>query len=60
CADGPGYFEQRIAVAKETMERIDPSWPCYTCIAAEYVNALIDVQDYPQALTFLDKCDEDL
>lgn len=46
--DGPGYVEQRIAVAQETLVRIDPSWPCFICISTELVDALIDA-DQPEA-----------
>lgn len=60
CADSTGYFDERIAVASETLARIDPSWPCYVCIAAEYVSALIDMEKYQEALAFLDKCDSEM
>ena len=42
------------------MAKIDVSWPCYTCISAEYVTALIDKQQYNEALAFLDDCDKAL
>lgn len=59
-ADGPGYYEERIAVASETLAKIDVSWPCYSCISAEYVTALIDNKQYAEALEFLDECDKAL
>ena len=40
--DGPGYVEERRGVAGETLDRIDPSWPCFRCISAEYAGALCD------------------
>ncbi len=40
--DGPGYIEERLAVAQETLGRIDPSWDCWRCISAEYITALVD------------------
>ncbi|MCA9628137.1 MAG: hypothetical protein KC766_10745, partial [Myxococcales bacterium] len=40
--DGPGYVSERLAVARETLARIDPTWPCYLCISSELVDALLD------------------
>lgn len=40
--DGPGYAQERIDVAKETLARIDPSWDCWQCISQEYFTALAD------------------
>ncbi len=34
--DGPGYVEERLAVAKETLAKIDATWPCFSCISSEY------------------------
>lgn len=53
--DGPGYAPERIAVSRETLSRIDPSWPCYACISNELAGALRD-QGAPQAcIDFLDE-----
>jgi hypothetical protein len=52
-ADGPGYAEERLAVAKETLAKIDVTWPCFICISAEYASALVDGKRYEEALTFL-------
>lgn len=41
-ADGPGYAHERIAVAEETLGRIDPSWPCFMCISSELASAVLD------------------
>jgi hypothetical protein len=54
-ADGPGYVAERLAVADETLARIDPSWPCFDCISAEYFSALIDDQRAAEGLAFLDR-----
>lgn len=54
-ADGPGFADERIAVSMETLAEIDPSWPCYTCIGAEYIDALIDGQRYDEALSESDR-----
>lgn len=59
-ADGPGYVQERLDVASESMAKIDPTWPCYVCIATEYVTALIDSQQYDKALEFLGQCDKDM
>ncbi len=48
CTDGPGYAEERITVAKETLERIDPSWGCWHCISKEYFDALVDAGKLPE------------
>ena len=57
--DGPGYAEQRIAVATEGLNKINPDWPCYKCISAEYAEALCDAKRYDECLEFLDKIDND-
>lgn len=40
--DGPGYVPERLAVAAETLDRINPRWPCFICISTEYAQALVD------------------
>jgi hypothetical protein len=52
-ADGPAYVEERLAVAEETLSRIDPTWPCFTCISSEYASALIDGRRPEEAISFL-------
>lgn len=47
--DGPGYAEERLAAAAETMARIDVTWPCFQCIAAEHAAALLDAERYEDA-----------
>ncbi len=54
-ADGPGYVAERLAVAEETLARIDPSWPCFDCISAEYFSALMDDDRAGEALAFIDR-----
>ena len=51
--DGPGYVEERLALASETMEKITPAWGCYVCISAEYADALIDAGRCQQALEYI-------
>lgn len=51
--DGKGYVQERLDVAKETLDRIDPTWPCFTCISCEYANALIDNEAHEEAEVFL-------
>lgn len=58
--DGPGYAEQRKAVALEAFQRIDPTWSCFTCIAEEYSDALLDQQQYQEVIKFTEDCDQKL
>jgi|GEM_PF-2841896 len=44
--DGPGYAQERINVAEETLATIDGSWGCYLCIGSELISALIDAKQY--------------
>ncbi|MFO0759171.1 MAG: hypothetical protein U0359_21945 [Byssovorax sp.] len=53
--DGPGYAAERMAVASETLSRIDARWPCFTCISSEYAFALVDRGDHDEALAFVDR-----
>ena len=53
--DGPGYAAERLAVARETLARIDPTWPCFDCISSEYVAALIDDDRAAEALPFIER-----
>ena len=53
--DGPGYCEERLEVARETLGRIDASWPCFTCISSEYASALRDRGDSAESLAFIDR-----
>ena len=57
--DGAGYVEERLAVASESLQKINPNWPCYSCIAAEYADALYDAKRFDECLTFLKKIDQD-
>lgn len=52
--DGPGFAEERRAVAGETLARIDATWPCFVCITGEYAAALVDGGDPRGAIAFLD------
>ena len=53
--DGPGYAAERLAVARETLGRIDPTWPCFDCISSEYVAALLDDGRAAEALPFIER-----
>lgn len=53
--DGPGYAQERLDVARETLSRIDARWPCFTCISSEYALGLVDRGEVDEALAFLDK-----
>ncbi|MEM7678618.1 MAG: hypothetical protein AAF449_21770, partial [Myxococcota bacterium] len=50
--DGPAYGQERLDVAQETLNRIDPSWPCFRCISGEYASALLDMGRPQEALDF--------
>ncbi|HLJ63625.1 MAG TPA: hypothetical protein VKT70_05935 [Stellaceae bacterium] len=52
--DGVGYAKERIAVAGETLARIDPSWPCFGCISGEMGEALIDAGRIDEARRFVE------
>jgi len=40
--DGVGYADERIAVASETIGRIDPHWACFECLSCEWLGGLVD------------------
>ena len=50
--DGPGYAAERLEVSAETLERIDPTWPCFRCISSEYAGALLDQGRYEETLDY--------
>jgi tetratricopeptide (TPR) repeat protein len=51
--DGPGYAEERLEVTRETLARIDPSWPCYRCVGSQHAEALEDLGRRDDAARFL-------
>ncbi len=53
--DGPGYVEERLIVAEEVLDKIDATWPCFSCISSEYANALDDGKRYEEAFNFLEQ-----
>ncbi len=57
--DGPGFVEERIEVAKESLGNINGSWPCYQCIGSELADALFDGQRYEEALTEIEKMERE-
>lgn len=52
--DGPGWARERADVSRETLGRIDPTWPCFTCISCEHAAALREQGDPQAALDFLE------
>ena len=52
-ADGPGYAEVRAEASRETLARIDPTWPCWRCIGCELADALVDAGRPQEALDWL-------
>ncbi len=53
-ADGPAYAAERRQVCAETLERIDPGWPCFDCLSGEYGYALLDQGRFAEAVEYLD------
>jgi len=53
--DGLGWAEERMALSKETLDRIEPSRICYDCISREYADALMDQGRYAEARTYLEE-----
>lgn len=51
--DSTGYVEERIAVSSETLDHIDPSWPCFECISEEKAAALNSAGRFEEALAFM-------
>jgi hypothetical protein len=51
--DGPGYAEERMQVCRETLARIGPRWPCFTCISGELADALVDAGDPAASLALV-------
>ena len=58
--DGPGWVDERLAVAQEALARINPEWPCFSCISEEYVQALLDANRSAEAIQFLQKQEQAL
>ncbi|HEY0093448.1 MAG TPA: hypothetical protein VGB96_03955, partial [Archangium sp.] len=54
-ADGPGWASERKAVVLETLARIDPTWPCFTCLSTEYFLGLLDEERFEEALAWLEQ-----
>lgn len=52
--DGPGFAQERLDATAETLARIDPKWPCFTCISAERCDALRDAGRLEEALVFIE------
>ncbi len=53
--DGPGYADAVIAAASDTLDRIDPTWPCYDCVSAELRDGLINAGRHDDALALIDE-----
>jgi hypothetical protein len=53
--DGPGFAAERIDVARETLDRIDPTWACWSCITSEWVSALVDAGQVDEAAEVLER-----
>ncbi|WP_374348646.1 hypothetical protein [Chitinimonas sp.] len=52
--DAPGWAQARLDVSRETLDRINPDWPCFTCISTEYAQALIDAGRAAEACDFVE------
>ncbi|MEM1177843.1 MAG: tetratricopeptide repeat protein [Acidobacteriota bacterium] len=53
AVDGPGFAAERRAAARETLDRIDPTWPCWHCLSIEYGQSLVDQGEPEEALAYL-------
>ena len=51
--DGPGFAEERLKAAEETLAKIDPNWPCWRCISSEAATALHDAGRHQEAIDYL-------
>ncbi|MDR0480270.1 MAG: hypothetical protein LBG66_00115 [Gallionellaceae bacterium] len=51
--DGPGWADERIALAEETMARIDSSRVCFRCLAEECGYAIRDAGRPQEALEYI-------
>jgi len=52
--DGPGWAEERLSLAQETLQRVEPSCVCFECISGEYADALMDQGRHAEAEAFLE------
>lgn len=53
--DGPGYSDQTVEAAKDALDRIDTTWPCWDCLSNELVGGLSHRGDFAEAAA---KCSE--
>ncbi|MCA9549615.1 MAG: hypothetical protein KC933_06245 [Myxococcales bacterium] len=53
-ADGAGYAEERLAVTRETLDRIDATWPCFDCLSVEHADALVRAGRPEDAVEFVE------
>ena len=53
--DHLAYAQDRLAVAEQTLTKINPRWPCFACIGSEYTSALIDRGKPELALAWIDQ-----
>lgn len=52
--DGPGFADERLEVSREALSKIDPTWPCFTCISSEHASAMRDRGEVEASLRFVD------
>lgn len=48
--DGPSYASQVVQTCDEALGRVDPTWPCFDCIATELTKGLLVRGDAERAL----------
>ncbi len=53
--DGVGWAPERRAVCEETIARITPEWPCFSCLSEQYIVALEDEGRFQEAFTYMEK-----
>lgn len=58
--DGPGFAPDVIEACRSTLERIDPSWPCYDCVSAEQRDGLFHLGRFDDVLALIDTVEHDI
>lgn len=55
-ADDTGFAPEREQVSRETLARIDETWPCWSCVGSELAEALTSQGRAAEALRVIDTC----
>ena len=52
--DAIGWAPECRAVVEETLQRIDPDWPCFDCLCEDYLNIFFAEERYEEGIAWLD------